>query len=250
MYQDVNQQQVLSVATLGVQQVLHTHVFWIRCETTAVPIQPVINLHQQTKNTQKVIHLTVRYSVVSYCYWSYWHKGIIFSRFLHLWSVLCPDLTLRLHIGSPYPFPYGRLGCKRHINLTPIEDEAVWFLVRCKYLMNNETEAASKSPDVTTLADLQTLGVRSWGVPSLEDCSISSSPQGPLSRLCRLPGSLPGLLTSLNFNDLITHKSLQYRCIVGPECVKHYYNITWIVLAKSNIQPNHNTEKFWTRLYR
>lgn len=68
MYQDVNQQQVLSVATLGVQQVLHTHVFWIRCETTAVPIQPVINLHQQTKNTQKVIHLTVRYSVDSYCY--------------------------------------------------------------------------------------------------------------------------------------------------------------------------------------
>ena len=66
MYQDVNQQQVLSVATLGVQQVLHTHVCRIRCETTAVPIQPVINLHQKTKNTQKVINLTVRYSVVLY----------------------------------------------------------------------------------------------------------------------------------------------------------------------------------------
>ena len=55
-YQDVNQQQVLGVATLGVQQVLHAEFCWIRCETTAVPVQTVTDLQQQTNNTQKVSH--------------------------------------------------------------------------------------------------------------------------------------------------------------------------------------------------
>lgn len=59
MYQDVNQQQVLGVATLGMQQVLHTEFCWIRCETTAVPVQPVIDLHQQ-RTHKKIIHFEVK----------------------------------------------------------------------------------------------------------------------------------------------------------------------------------------------
>lgn len=47
----MNQQQVFGVATPGVQAVLHTEFCWIRCKTTAVPIQPVIDLRQQ--RTQK-----------------------------------------------------------------------------------------------------------------------------------------------------------------------------------------------------
>lgn len=45
--QDVNQQQLLGVPTLGLQEVLHTLFSGIRCETTAVSVQTVIHLHQQ-----------------------------------------------------------------------------------------------------------------------------------------------------------------------------------------------------------
>lgn len=48
-YQDVNQQQFLGVATLGVQQVLHTEVCWVGFKATAVPVQPVIYLQQHTE---------------------------------------------------------------------------------------------------------------------------------------------------------------------------------------------------------
>lgn len=56
-YQDVNQQQVLGVATLGVEQVLHTEFCWIGCEAAAVPVQPVVYLKPTDKEHD---HHTIR----------------------------------------------------------------------------------------------------------------------------------------------------------------------------------------------
>lgn len=52
-YQDVNQQQVLWAPALVAKKVFHAEFGRIRCETAAVPVQPVVDLRQRGK-TQKL----------------------------------------------------------------------------------------------------------------------------------------------------------------------------------------------------
>lgn len=48
-YQDVNQQQVLWAPALVAKKVFHAEFGRVRCETAAVPVQPVVDLRQRGK---------------------------------------------------------------------------------------------------------------------------------------------------------------------------------------------------------
>ena len=55
-YQDVHQHQLLVVATLDVQEVLHTGLLRVGSEATAAAVKPVVHLEPQGQNTVSMGH--------------------------------------------------------------------------------------------------------------------------------------------------------------------------------------------------